>query len=79
MVMDEIMIEVTEGQESGIPKSMVYADDIVIWEPNASSLEKKFQRVVLVCKDFELNPNFVQVQFILLYRFHIYKQRVHIK
>jgi hypothetical protein len=34
---------------------MVYTDDIVVWEPNGSTLEKKLQRVVTVCEDFGLN------------------------
>jgi hypothetical protein len=44
---------------SGVPKMMVglYANDIFIWEPNKCTTEKKFQRVVRVCKDFGLNVN----------------------
>jgi hypothetical protein len=46
--MDEIVRRATEGQESGIPKIMVYRGNIAIWEPEESTLEKKFQRIVAV-------------------------------
>jgi hypothetical protein len=55
MVMDETM-RVT-GQESGILKIIVYADDIVIWELNESTLEKKFHRTIAVCTDLGLSVN----------------------
>jgi hypothetical protein len=55
MVMDKIRKRVTEGKDSGLPKIMVCTDNIVIWELNESILEKIFQRVVSMCKDFELN------------------------
>jgi hypothetical protein len=35
----------------------VYADDTVIWEQNESTLEKKFQKVITVCKDFGIKVN----------------------
>jgi hypothetical protein len=34
---------------------MVYTDSIVIWEPEESTLEKKFQSVSTVCKDVGSN------------------------
>jgi hypothetical protein len=37
MIMDEVIKRVTEGQESGTQKIMIYADDIVVWEPNEST------------------------------------------
>jgi hypothetical protein len=36
---------------------VVYADNIVMWEQNESTLEKEFQRVFTVYKDFGLNIN----------------------
>jgi hypothetical protein len=57
IIMDEIIRRVTKGQESGIPKIMVHKHITVIWESKESSLEKKFQRVVTVCKYFRLNAN----------------------
>jgi hypothetical protein len=48
MLMDEVKGRVTEGQESGLPKIMVYIDTIVIWELNKSTLQKKFQKSVTV-------------------------------
>jgi hypothetical protein len=56
IVINEI-IRVTEGQESWLPNIIVYTDDIVTWELSESTLDKKFQRVVSVCKDFGLNVN----------------------
>jgi hypothetical protein len=38
-----------------LPKTVVCVDDIVMWEPNGSSIEKKFQGVVIVGKDVRLN------------------------
>jgi hypothetical protein len=49
---------VTKVKESGLPKTIVYADDIVKWKPNESTLEKKFQTALTACKDFGLNVNF---------------------
>jgi hypothetical protein len=57
VVIDEIIIRVTEGQDSEIPTIMVCIDDRVIWEPNENTLQNKFQRVITVCKDSELNVN----------------------
>lgn len=57
VVTDEIIIRVTEGQDSEIPTIMVCIDDRVIWEPNENTLQNKFQRVITVCKDSELNVN----------------------
>jgi hypothetical protein len=57
MIMDDIIRKLTEGQENGLWKIMVYADCIVIWESNESSLEKKFQKVITVCKYFGLKAN----------------------
>jgi hypothetical protein len=57
MVMNKIRRRVTEGKYSGLPKIMVCTDNVVIWELNESILEKTFQRVVSVCKDFGLNVN----------------------
>jgi hypothetical protein len=34
---------------------VVYANDVVTWELNESTFEKKFQRVVIACKDFLLH------------------------
>jgi hypothetical protein len=56
MVMNEI-IRRTEGQTNGVPKVMVYAVDIVIWEPNESISEKKFERIIIVCTNFGLSVN----------------------
>lgn len=50
--MDEIIIRVTEDK-SGLSKIMVHADNIIIWEPNVSTLDKKFHRVVTVCEDLD--------------------------
>jgi hypothetical protein len=50
--MDEI--RVTEGW---VPEIMVHTDDIVIWDLNESNLEKKFQKVVTLCRDFGSNVN----------------------
>jgi hypothetical protein len=55
--MDEIIRKVTEIQDSTLPKIMTYADNIVKWEPNKSSLEKNIQRVVAVCEEFGLSVN----------------------
>jgi hypothetical protein len=52
MIMDEIIWRITE--ENRLPEIMVYTDDIVIWEPKESTLEKKFQKTVTVWKDFGL-------------------------
>jgi hypothetical protein len=49
--------KVTEGLESGLPKIMVHEYDIVIWETNKSTVEKKFQRVVTMSTDFGLSVN----------------------
>jgi hypothetical protein len=40
---EETVRKLTEGQDSRLPKVMVYADEIVIWELNKSYLEKKFK------------------------------------
>lgn len=34
---------------------MIYADNTVMWELNENTLEKKFQRAVMVCTDLGLN------------------------
>jgi hypothetical protein len=34
MVMDEEIRRVTEGQESSIPETVVYAYGIIVWEMN---------------------------------------------
>jgi hypothetical protein len=41
MVMDEIIKRIAE--DSGMSKTMVYADDIITWECTERMLEAKFQ------------------------------------
>jgi hypothetical protein len=36
---------------------VAYVDNMGIWEPNESTFEKEFQRVLEVCNDFELNAS----------------------
>jgi hypothetical protein len=48
MRLDEILIRVPEGQESGLPKIRIYADDDVKWKLNENTLQKKFRSVVTV-------------------------------
>jgi hypothetical protein len=52
---NEIVRMVTEGEESRIPKMIVYSDDVIMLNLNESTLAKKVQKVVIVFKDFGLN------------------------
>jgi hypothetical protein len=52
----DIIRKVKAGQESGLPKGiLVYSDDRIIYEKKA--LEKKFHRVLIMCKDSGLKIN----------------------
>jgi hypothetical protein len=42
---------------------MVYTYSVVIWEPYECTFEKKFQRVVTLCKDSGLNVSLVKYVF----------------
>jgi hypothetical protein len=53
--MNEIIRRIT-GKDNGIPKNMVYADNIN-WKPKEKTLEAKFHRIITVCEEFELNVN----------------------
>jgi hypothetical protein len=44
--MDEIIRKITEGQESGLPKTMAYVDDSYM-----RMIEKKFQSIIMAYKD----------------------------
>jgi hypothetical protein len=52
MVMAKVTRKLTEEQDSKLPKIMVYTDDTVIWEPQKSILEKKYQKTVTLCEYF---------------------------
>jgi hypothetical protein len=56
MIMDEI-IWITEGQDGGTPQTLVYGDDIIIYELIQRILDVKFHTILAVCKDSGLNIN----------------------
>jgi hypothetical protein len=53
MIMDEKIKRSNRRKESGLSKILVYADNLITRKSNVSTLEKKLQRVVTVCKDLE--------------------------
>jgi hypothetical protein len=55
--MDEIIRTITEGQVGGSPQTLIYADDIIIYELIQITLDVKFHMILAVCKDSGLNIN----------------------
>jgi hypothetical protein len=60
--MDELIRRTTEGQDGGTQYTLVYADDIIIWELAQGNLEVKFHPLLAVCKILDKIPILISVR-----------------